>query len=154
MFKKIAAAVLCCCLAAAVLFTASSVSEASGDSAPLSAETQAPEPAPETGEPPQEEGSAVQESEEESLEESAPVLTLDAIRIVSFQDIPSDPSRADCIRYAAYQGLLSGVTEDRFDPDGLVSLASVVTVLHRMSGDDAPAYTGTFLLPINCFETP
>lgn len=144
MFKKIAAAVLCCCLAAAVLFTASSVSEASGDSAPLSAETQAPEPAPETGEPPQEEGSAVQESEEESLEESAPVLTLDAIRVVSFQDLPSDPSRAGCIRYAAYQGLLSGVTEDRFDPDGLVSLASVVTVLHRMSGDDAPAYTGTF----------
>lgn len=142
MFKKLAAAVLCCCLTAAVLFTASSVSEAAGDSGTPSVETQAPAGEPEETPPP--EGSAAQEGGEESPEEAPAALTLDAIRIVSFQDLPEDASRADCIRYTAYQGLLSGVSEDCFDPDGLVSLASVVTVLHRMSGETAPAYPGSF----------
>lgn len=143
MYKKLAAAVLCCCLAAALLFTASSVSnvsKAAGDSP----ETPSPAPAMEPEEPAEESPAQEPEEPEEPEEEPAPVLTLEAIRLVSFQDLPTDSSQADCIRYAAYQGLLSGVTEDRFDPDGLASLASVVTVLHRMSGDGAPAYTGAF----------
>ena len=138
MYKKLTAAVLFCCLAAAVLFTASSVSNAAGDSAPPPVEAQDPGPAAYTPAP------AEEPPAPEPAEEPAPVLTLDAIRVVSFQDLPEDPSRAGCIRYAAYQGLLSGVTEDRFDPDGLVSLASVVTALYRMIGETAPAYTGAF----------
>lgn len=140
MFKKLTAVILCCCFAAAMLFTAASVSKAAEDGVPPPAETQAAALPMET----EEETAAADPVILEQTEEAAPVLTLDAIRVVSFQDLPEESNRADCIRYTAYLELLSGVTEDRFDPDGLASLATVLTVLHRMSGESAPPYQNTF----------
>ena len=132
MFKKLA--ILPCCLAAAALLA---VVSGSGAADGRGLET---EPAAEQIEQPAAPPAEVREEVQEA-EEPPPALTLEAIRVVDFQDLPASECAAGCIRYAAYQGILSGVTEDRFDPDGLVSLASVLTALHRISGQAAPPYT-------------
>ena len=137
MFKKLAITVLPCCLAAAALLA---VVSGSGAADGRGLET---EPAAEQIEQPAAPPAEVREEVQEA-EEPPPALTLEAIRVVDFQDLPASECAAGCIRYAAYQGILSGVTEDRFDPDGLVSLASVLTALHRISGQAAPPYTNVF----------
>ncbi|MDE6107963.1 MAG: serine hydrolase, partial [Oscillospiraceae bacterium] len=49
---------------------------------------------------------------------------------------------ADCISYAAQRGLLRGVENGNFDPEGLVTRAMAVTVLYRMSREEvSPAVT-------------
>ncbi len=74
--------------------------------------------------------------------EEPPVLTLADIRTVTFDDVP--PAYADCVSYAAHQGFVQGVGGGQFAPDGLVSRAALVTILHRMSGQEVPAYDGRF----------
>lgn len=81
--------------------------------------------------------SELEEPEEDAPEETAgPVLTLEEIRAVRFDDVPAEDDRADHISYAACRGWLQGVDESRFDPDGLVTRAGLVTALHRMSGGE------------------
>ena len=66
----------------------------------------------------------------------APV-TLEDIRALTFSDVESGTPTADCVSYAAYHGILMGVGNGQFDPDGLVTRAMAVTVLYRMSGETA-----------------
>lgn len=66
-----------------------------------------------------------------------PVLTQEEIPAVRFDDVPAEDERAGFISYAACRGWLQGVDEVRFDPDGLVTRAGLVTALHRMSGGEA-----------------
>lgn len=82
-----------------------------------------------------------------SLEEApaeAPSLTLEDIRAVSFEDVADGDAWADCVRYAARQGIMSGVGTGSFQPERLMTRAAAVTALFRMSGEEAPAYTGTY----------
>ena len=101
------------------------------DSLRLEASATAEAPPPEDGE------------EEESPPEEEP-LTLERIRGFSFRDVAPDAAYVDCVGYAACQGLLSGVAEDRFDPDAPVSRAVALTALQRLSGEESPAYNGFF----------
>lgn len=66
----------------------------------------------------------------------APV-TLEDIRALTFSDVEPGTPTADCVSYAAYHGILMGVGNGHFDPDGLVTRAMAVTVLYRMSGETA-----------------
>lgn len=79
---------------------------------------------------------------EEETPQTPPALTLEDIRTVSFPDVSGD--LADCARYTAYHGYLQGTAGGRFLPDKFVTRAVLVTVLHRMSGQEAPEYDGTF----------
>lgn len=86
-----------------------------------------------------EEAVEVGEPEEDGLYEfveAEPVLTLEDVRAVRFNDVPAGDSRADFISYAACRGWLLGVDEARFDPDGFVTRAGLITALHRMSGGE------------------
>lgn len=86
-----------------------------------------------------EEAVEVGEPEEDGLYEfveAEPVLTLEDVRAVRFNDVPAGDSRADFISYAACRGWLLGVNEARFDPDGFVTRAGLITALHRMSGGE------------------
>ena len=90
---------------------------------------------------------------EPQLEEETP-LTLEAIQTVTFLDVPTSASYADCASYTAYRGLLTGVAEDLFDPEELVSRAAALTVLYRMSGQEAPPYDGSFAdVPVDAWYT-
>ena len=63
-------------------------------------------------------------------------VTLDTIRAFTFPDIVPGSPTADAISYTAHLGLLRGVEDGLFDPDGLVTRAMVVTVLYRISGEE------------------
>lgn len=62
--------------------------------------------------------------------------TLEDIRTITFPDVTPGTPDADCISYAAHLGLLQGIEDGLFDPDGLVTRAMAVTVLYRMSGEE------------------
>lgn len=68
--------------------------------------------------------------------EAEPILTPETIQAFRFDDVPAEDGRAGYISYAACRGWLQGVDEDRFDPDGFVTRAGLVTALHRMDGEE------------------
>ena len=70
--------------------------------------------------------------------------TLEDIRAITFVDVDPQSEVADCVSYAAYTGLLQGVGEGTFDGESKVNRAMMVTLLHRMSGEEAPVYDGNF----------
>ncbi len=78
----------------------------------------------------------------EELPEEPPSLTLEDIRTMSFTDVADSDPWADCVRYAAYQEFMSG--SGFFQPERLVTRAAAVVTLFRMSGEEAPPYTGTY----------
>ena len=61
-------------------------------------------------------------------------------RAAAFSDVRDGDWYAEYVSYVAANGLMNGVSDDRFDPNGSVSRAMVVTVLYRMAG--SPAVTG------------
>ena len=73
-----------------------------------------------------------------------PGPTLEDIRTVTFTDVAPQSKEADYVSYAAYTGLLQGVGKDEFNGDGKVTRAAILTTLYRLTGEEAPAYEGTF----------
>ncbi|MGN1307256.1 MAG: S8 family serine peptidase [Faecousia sp.] len=63
------------------------------------------------------------------------VYTEDEVPVkVSFVDVPEDAWYADAVDYVARNGLMEGVGNDRFDPEGEMTRAMLVTVLWRYAG--------------------
>ncbi len=61
-----------------------------------------------------------------------------------FSDVSADRWSADNIVYAVEKGYMHGVGGGKFDPEGALTRAMVVTVLWRMSGSPAIAYKRLF----------
>ena len=62
-----------------------------------------------------------------------------------FADVPSDHWAAPAIEWAVEEGITQGTDAGRFEPDGLVTRAQIVTFLHRMAGlPDGNAGSGIF----------
>ena len=56
-----------------------------------------------------------------------------------FRDVDKDAWYHESLDYVLAAGLMKGIGDDTFDPDGLVTRAMVVTVLYRIEGEpDAP----------------
>ncbi len=66
---------------------------------------------------------------------SSPVKSADL-----FADVPADADYAEAVVWCYDNGLMNGVSADRFDPDGTLTRAMVATVLYRAEGE--PAVTG------------
>ena len=64
--------------------------------------------------------------------------TTDAL--AAFRDVSASDWYADAVRWAVDNGVMNGVGDNRFDPNGDTSRAMVVTMLWRMEG--SPAYVG------------
>ena len=77
---------------------------------------------------------AVEEVKVSRQIEVEPALTLEEVRTVRFQDVPPEDERADYISYAACRGYMQGADGGCFQPDGFVTRAGLMAVLHRMSG--------------------
>lgn len=56
-----------------------------------------------------------------------------------FSDVPADAWYAADVAYAAEHGLMNGVGDGKFDPDGTTTRAMLVTILHRLEGTPAAA---------------
>ncbi len=65
----------------------------------------------------------------------------------SFSDVPADADYAQAVEWCREEGLMNGVSADRFDPDGTLTRSMVVTVLYRAEGEPAvtaaPAFPDT-----------
>lgn len=70
--------------------------------------------------------------------ETDEALTLDKLRLAGFADVTAEMACRDAVSYVSYYGIMEGVGQGQFDPEGFVTRAAVVTVLHRMSGGETP----------------
>ena len=52
-----------------------------------------------------------------------------------FSDVPSDAWFREAVEYVREKGLMAGVASDRFDPNGNMNRAMIVTVLYRLEGE-------------------
>lgn len=59
-----------------------------------------------------------------------------------FTDVPETAPCYAAVDFCVRQGVLQGLEPDRFDPEGLVTRAALVTTLQRMSGEEAPEVVG------------
>ncbi len=62
----------------------------------------------------------------------------------TYTDVPENAWFARAVEYCTAQGLMNGVTEDRFAPGSSTTRAMVVTVLYRLSGSPARAASTVF----------
>ena len=83
------------------------------------------------------------EPEEEPSAEP-PALTLEEVRRATFSDVPAGDAQADYISYAVSCGFLQGKEPGRFAPEDFASRGELMHALLRMSGQEAPAYSGGF----------
>ncbi len=51
-----------------------------------------------------------------------------------FQDIPQEGPEAEAVRFVTEAGIMNGVGGERFEPEGEVTRAMAVTILHRFAG--------------------
>lgn len=61
-----------------------------------------------------------------------------------YTDVAEDAWYAEAVAYCAQAGLMDGVGDGAFDPQGATSRAMVVTVLHRLSGSPAQVKANAF----------
>lgn len=82
-----------------------------------------------------------------SLEEQQPPepeVTVETIRAAAqIADIPAGTPEYDAAAYLIYRGAVNGQGEGRFAPNGVVTRAAAVTMLYRLSGEEAPAPVST-----------
>ncbi len=64
--------------------------------------------------------------------------------IFRFRDVPMDAWYVDAVTYTVQRGLFKGVSETSFDPQGNMTRAMLVTVLHRLEGTSAAAGVSGF----------
>ncbi len=57
-----------------------------------------------------------------------------------FADVPEDAWYFDAVRYVSENGLMIGTGETTFDPEGTITRAMIVTILHRL--EDGPTAEG------------
>ncbi|BDF70365.1 hypothetical protein CE91St41_24080 [Oscillospiraceae bacterium] len=61
-----------------------------------------------------------------------------------FSDIPVDAAYAPAVAWCREQGLMDGVSADRFDPEGTLTRAMLATVLYRAAGTPAVTASANF----------
>ena len=65
-------------------------------------------------------------------------------RTLPFEDVPEGKWYYEGISYGYFNGIFQGVSATRFDPEGTVNRAMVVTILYRMAGTPAVQPTSAF----------
>ncbi|MDO5785648.1 MAG: S-layer homology domain-containing protein [Eubacteriales bacterium] len=72
---------------------------------------------------------------------SNPSTPVDPTPASRFTDVPADAWYADAVNTAAEKGLMAGVGNNKFDPNGIVERCQVAQIIWNMAG--SPAVTGT-----------
>ena len=80
----------------------------------------------------------------EPQEPQEPEVTVETIRAAAqIADIAAGTPAYDAAAYLMYRGAVNGQGEGRFNPNGAVTRAAAVTMLFRLSGEEAPQPTST-----------
>ena len=58
----------------------------------------------------------------------------------SFADVPAAAWYADAVQYVYENGLMTGVSESEFAPDGTATRGQIVTILWRLAGSPVVNY--------------
>ena len=61
-----------------------------------------------------------------------------------FLDVPSHMWYYDAISYASQMGLMNGMKDGLFEPDGTTTRAQIVTILHRLEGEPLSTVPSAF----------
>ena len=72
------------------------------------------------------------------------LLALSLSARAAYSDVPADEWYAGAVDYCAANALMQGVGDGRFAPQETVTRATVLTVLHRLSGSPAASKRGAF----------
>ena len=62
----------------------------------------------------------------------------------SYADVPASSPYAEAVQYCKDNGLMDGTSATEFSPDGTLTRAMMVTVLHRLAGKPFAYATSTF----------
>ena len=65
-------------------------------------------------------------------------------KTLPFVDVPEGEWYFDAVYYVYHEGLMIGMSDTIFAPEGTVNRAQLVTILHRMAGEPEAAWTGSF----------
>ncbi|MDE7246167.1 MAG: S-layer homology domain-containing protein [Oscillospiraceae bacterium] len=77
-----------------------------------------------------------------TIEPETQILALSSGEITTgFHDVSADADYAEAVAWCRENGLLSGVGDNRFDPDGTLTRAMLATAIYRAAGE--PAVSGT-----------
>lgn len=80
-----------------------------------------------------------------SLGQSATPVTQPSTPLTAFSDVAAGSWYEQAVAYAVQRSLFNGVGGDRFDPNGPMTRAMVMTVLARLDGEDTePRYLETW----------
>lgn len=63
----------------------------------------------------------------------------ESLAAIAYTDVDAADPWCAAVRFAGAEGLMEGLGGGRFDPEGLVTRAAVVTVLYRAGGGEVPA---------------
>ena len=72
-----------------------------------------------------------------------PISSL-AANVGKYADVSEDEWYADAVKFVTEKGLMNGVSETAFAPDGTTSRAMIVTILWRLAGKPAAASDPAF----------
>ena len=61
-----------------------------------------------------------------------------------YTDVPAGAAYAEAVNYCKTNNLMTGTSDTTFSPDGALTRAMMVTVLHRLAGKPAAASTASF----------
>ena len=61
-----------------------------------------------------------------------------------YTDVPAGAAYAEAVNYCKANNLMTGTSDTTFSPDGTLTRAMMVTVLHRLAGKPAAASTASF----------
>ena len=61
-----------------------------------------------------------------------------------YTDVPAGAAYAEAVNYCKTNNLMTGTSDTTFSPDGTLTRAMMVTVLHRLAGKPAAASTASF----------
>ena len=75
---------------------------------------------------------------------SAPATEAKPAAGLPFTDVPADAAYVEAVKYCFENGYMNGTSDTEFTPDKELNRATIVTVLYRLEGQPAAAYTGKF----------
>ena len=64
--------------------------------------------------------------------------------LADFNDVPGDAWYAEAVSWAQENGIMDGVAEGVFEPDGAVTRAMFVTMLYRLAGEPETSVGSTY----------
>lgn len=87
---------------------------------------------------------AAKKAAEEAAKKAAEAAATPAKAPLPFTDVDTITNMYDIVEYVYDNGIMNGVSATEFDPYGNLTRGMIVTILHRLEGKPATAYTGTF----------